>query len=127
MAFTYDLTTDVGKLRLRVGDSAVNAGPRPTAGASSNFADEELQHFLDTEGSIGKAVALVFETLAAEWAVFTNITIGPRKEELARIADSFMRKALSARQQYGAGSTFSVGWDREDGYSEAAEETTELS
>jgi hypothetical protein len=126
MAFTYDLTTDVGKLRLAVGDSIENSGPRPQTGASSNFSDEELQHFVTTEGTVGSASAAVFETLAAEWSIFTNITLGPRKEEFAKIAEAFLKRAAAARARYGGGLSFSVSWSRVDGYSEASEGSTGL-
>jgi hypothetical protein len=38
MSFTYDLSTDTGKMRLLLGD---------TASATANWQDEELQAFLD--------------------------------------------------------------------------------
>jgi len=119
MSFTYDLTEDVGKLRLRIGDTVTGSGPRPESGVASNFSDEELQHFIDTEGTLERAIALALETLATEWSVFTNITLGPRKEEYARISEQFAKRADQARKNYGGGSAFSVGWNRVDGYSEA--------
>lgn len=127
MLFSYILTEDIGKLRLRIGDTVEGSGPRPPSGTSSNFSDVELQHFLDHEGSLGRALVLALETLATEWSIYTNITLGPRREEFAKIAEQFAKRAATARLQYGGGSTFSVGWDREDGYSEAADATTELS
>jgi hypothetical protein len=124
MSFTYELTNDVGKLRLKIGDSIVNLGPRPSR---ANFSDEELQHFLDTEATEGRAMAAVFDTLAAEWSSFTNITLGPRKEEFAKIAEAWARRAKDARVQYGGGSSFSTAFERRDGYHKAATGESEFS
>jgi hypothetical protein len=114
MTFSYSLTTDVGQLRLMVGDTLSSQGPRPS---QRNFADEELEFFLSPADGLGRASVRVFETLAAEWSSFANITLGPRKEEFAGIAENYRKRAASTREQYGGGSTFSVGWDRQDGYS----------
>lgn len=126
MSFTYDLAEDVGKLRLMVGDSVFSNGPRPGEDEASNYSDEELQHFIDHEGSVERATGLVFETLSAEWSTFATITLGPRKEELSKIAEAFAARGRVARQRFGGGSSFSVGWSRVDGYSEAADAETEL-
>lgn len=45
MAHTYDVTTDIGKLRLLIGDTDIT----PTTDAQ--FSDEELQAFLDMASS----------------------------------------------------------------------------
>ena len=133
MGFTYNLSTQVGKLRLRIGDTKPFHGPRPHEDANgdedpydgSNFTDEELTSCVTEEGNVDRASARIFEILAAEWAVFVNITLGPRREELSRIADKYADLAKAARAQYGgspssAASGFSVGWSRQDGYSESA-------
>jgi len=54
MTITYDLSTDIGKIRLIIQD---------TAGA--RFSDEELQVFLDSEGSVNLAAAAALEAWAA--------------------------------------------------------------
>jgi hypothetical protein len=117
MAFTYDITTDVGKLRLAIGDTLLLQGPRPSR---ANYSDAEIQYFLDTEASIGRASVMAFDSLAAEWSSFTNITLGPRREEFAKIAEAYSKRADKARTQFGGGSSFSVGWERQDGYHDAA-------
>lgn len=45
-AFTYDLTTDVGKVRLRLTDTREGGW----------FSDAEIQYFLDAGGSVNAAV-----------------------------------------------------------------------
>lgn len=65
MAFTYDLTTDTGKLRLEVGDTTEDSGPRP---GGTNFSDAEMEHFLSEEGTVGRAAARCCEVLATEWS-----------------------------------------------------------
>jgi len=54
MTITHDLSTDIGKIRLIIQD---------TAGA--RFSDEELQVFLDLEGSVILAAAAALEAWAA--------------------------------------------------------------
>lgn len=62
MGFTYDLSTDVGKLRLRVGDTA---GVAPGGSATSGYAfdDDELAQFLTDAGSVGAAAVRALDTL----------------------------------------------------------------
>ena len=60
MSFTYDLTTDIGKIRLTISDK--NA-------ADYYFEDAELQSFLDTEGSVNLASAAALESWAAAYAL----------------------------------------------------------
>jgi len=59
MAFTYDLTTDIGKVRLNINDK-VNTSDTP-----AQFSDEELQVFLTSAGSVKLASAEALEAWAA--------------------------------------------------------------
>jgi hypothetical protein len=69
MAFTYDLTTNRGVVRLNLGDTVENAGPRPD---KRNFSDVEIDYLITTEtAGNAAAAALGFETLASEWAAYT--------------------------------------------------------
>ena len=43
MAFTYDVSTSLGQLRLAIGDTKLNEGPRPDG---TNYTDAELGVFL---------------------------------------------------------------------------------
>lgn len=68
MAFTYDLTTNRGKVRLNLGDTVANSGPRPD---KRNFTDAEIDHFISTETAGNTAAtALGFEILASEWTAY---------------------------------------------------------
>jgi hypothetical protein len=59
MTFTYDLTTDIGKVRLLISDK-VNAHDAP-----AHFSDEELQVFLTSGGSVRCGAAQALEAWAA--------------------------------------------------------------
>ena len=59
MTVTYVLTTDVGKVRLLIGDKAI---------ATAHFTDEELTVFLTDEGSVNLGAAAALEAWAAEYS-----------------------------------------------------------
>ncbi len=59
MAHTYDLTTEIGKVRLLIDDRDID----PITDAQ--FSDEEIQVFLDIGGSILMAAAKALESWAA--------------------------------------------------------------
>ena len=56
MTITYDTSTDIGKIRLLISDTSL---------ISAHFTDEELQVFLDLEGSVILAAAAALEAWAA--------------------------------------------------------------
>ncbi len=60
--WTYDLSTDIGQVRLLIGDTDID----PTSAAV--FTDEELQFFLTREGSVNSAAAAALEATAASKA-----------------------------------------------------------
>lgn len=64
MAFTYDLTTDVGKVRALIPDRNV---------ANYFFEDEEITAFLAMEGAVKPATALSLETLASNEAYVQKV------------------------------------------------------
>ncbi len=118
MTFTYDISTDIGKLRLEIGDTEQGSGCKPDR---TNFADEELQIWLDRESSVVGAVAASCEALARTWARLADLAIGPRRESLSQVADRYAKQANDIRELYGSGGvTFSAGVSRIDGYSEHA-------
>ncbi len=52
MAFTYDLSTDIGKIRLRIDDKAID---------DAYYSDEEIQAYLDMAGgNITKALIIIY-------------------------------------------------------------------
>lgn len=64
----YDIGTDIGKLRMMIGDGAVfdaSVGVKPDG---TFYTDEELQVFIDLAGSWKRAVSLVLRSLATLYA-----------------------------------------------------------
>ena len=59
MSYTYDITTDIGKIRLRINDKPND----PTQ--ASQFTDDELQIFLTDAGNVNLAAAQALEAWAA--------------------------------------------------------------
>lgn len=59
MTTTYNLGNDIGRVRLRTGDTTI---------ATAVFTDEEITEFLTAEGSVELAVAAVYEAWAGKYA-----------------------------------------------------------
>lgn len=94
MAFTYRLSTDLGKTRLAIGDTINGAGPRVNG---LNYSDEEINVYLTPAiaagNSYGRAVSQLFRLLAAEWAGKANISIGEYKVEYNNVAANYRAAA----------------------------------
>lgn len=58
MTVTYDISNDIGKVRLIIGDKVI---------ADAVFTDEEIQVFLTSEGSNNLAAAALLEAWAATY------------------------------------------------------------
>lgn len=125
MTFTYDLASAdpevvrLSKVRLEIGDKTAGAGVCPDG---SNLADEEIKVWLEREGDPMLAAAAGCEALARSWAVMHDVSVGPRRESFGQVAKQYSEQADKLRSQYGSsgGGSFSVGWKRTDGFSEAA-------
>lgn len=122
MTFTYTgaLTTDLEKVRFYVGDITSGSGVRPSG---ANFTDEELTGLLTIEGSWGRAVAGVLETLANEYAKLVDLTLGPRREAFGQAAARYADLAAKWREDWGNANTSgkTAGFHavtRVDGYSQ---------
>lgn len=119
MAVTYldTLLTDRDKLRLNIGDTVENSGPKPNGG---NFSDNEIAFILTDEGSVGRATARCYEILSTIWAHYADTKIDPRDEKLSQISKQYMAWAKEKRAQYGySTSTISSGFvTRVDGNSD---------
>ena len=121
MAFTYvgTLSTSLDQLRFNIGDTVVAAGPLPDR---DNFADAELNGLLTQAGGVDGATALAFDALAARWAIYANLTVGPRREELSQIAVAFQAQAADWRKTHAVHTTRTAGtrWlTRADAHSDA--------
>lgn len=104
MAFTYDLTTDQGKVRFNLGDTVPDAGPRPD---KRNFSDEEIDHLLSEEGSVVvAATAFGFEILTSEWRAFALKDKEDESEFDAKgLADGYAKQADDWRAKPGGGTS----------------------
>jgi hypothetical protein len=118
MTVTYDetLADDVSRVRLRIGDTTEDSGPRPDAAV------------LAAQGGWSAAVYDLLETLATEWSTYANWQAGPRSEQASQIANRFAERAKTWREQYAISPASGVGArhvTRVDGYSDdIASDTT---
>ena len=94
MAFTYDVSTSLGQLRLAIGDTVSGAGPRPNA---ANYTDAELGVFLTPTIAAGygygRAVPQVLRLLANEWTNQANISIGEYSAQYGQVAAGYRASA----------------------------------
>ena len=126
MAFTYStaLTLDRDKIRLRIGDTVANAGPRPD---KRNFADEEIAFILaDEDDRVNGAIAQCFEILAAEWSAYA---LSERDDtvqmDATAVANEYRQQAAFYRARPGGSSIVNrsasvVDLTRSDAWTDAA-------
>lgn len=98
MAFTYDLATDRGKVRLLISDVDVETA------ANQVFADAEIDAFLALEGdSVRLAAALALETIARnEVMVSKVIRVLDLQTDGASVARELRFQAKELRDQAAA-------------------------
>lgn len=92
MAFTYDLSSSEGQIRLLIMD---------TNAAAYLFEDAELSTFLSLErANIRRGAALALETMASNEAfVLKVIQLLDLKTDGAKTADALMKRAAALRKQ----------------------------
>lgn len=105
-AAAYDVSTDLGKVRLEVGD---------TDTANPIFADDEITYFLTEEGSVLAAAARACETLAARYAGSYRFKTDDQEFDRGKLSEQYAAQAKRLRAQ--AGGATSVASTRIDGYS----------
>jgi len=118
MTFTYDgdLSTDLDKVRFWLGDRAEDSGPRPK---DENFTDAELEGVIDVAGTWQRAVAQLLDALSVEWSQHADITVGPRRQSFAQIAEAYSKRADKWRKDHHIYPAIGVaGIIRDDGYSD---------
>ena len=107
MAFTYDITTDRGRVRLLCTDTDVAGGAD-----AQYFEDAEIDYFLTAMSSnILRAAALALYTIAAQEVLLMKRirlldlqTDGPAEAEaLRKLADTYQEKADLAEATEAAG------------------------
>jgi hypothetical protein len=115
MAFTYDITTDVGKVRFQIGDRVENTGVRPDG---TNFSDEEIEMMLtELNDNILATSARLLSTLSAEWALLTDFAMGPRKESYSQVSKQYGVLASKLLEQMDTVTqTATMGFIRNDEY-----------
>ena len=102
MTATYDITTDVGKVRMLISDKDV------TPATDAHFTDEELQAFLTMAGSVNLAAAMALEAWAAtESSSAQSEKIGDYSYS-KKTADN--KLALAARYRENESLTPSMTW-----------------
>lgn len=121
MTFTYlgTLATDVDKVRFYTGDTsnAPDVGIKP---GGVNFTDEELSGLVTAEGKWQRAVAAVYEALAALFAQEVDEREGEKSTSYSQKAKQYAALAKEWRTQHGH-STSGVlvyAMTRVDGYSD---------
>ena len=68
MAFTYVLSTDIGKARLRIADTG-GVAPGGTATSGYAFEDEEWTQFISDGGSVGRGCVRALDALLVSKAL----------------------------------------------------------
>lgn len=94
LEYTYDLSTDVGKVRLSIGDNdiaSVGAGIKPDG---TNFTDQELQFIIEQAGSWRAAVPFALRTLANLYASQANrVGLEQYSEDYGKVVDNLLKAA----------------------------------
>lgn len=100
MSFTYDTTTDLGRVRMRITDRDEN---------NAVFTDAEIEAFLDMEGSVNLASAAALETIAANEAlVLKRIEVLDLKTDGPAVAKALMDLAARLRENEDASGAFAI-------------------
>jgi hypothetical protein len=105
VAFTYDLNTDTGKVRLLIPDTQADAYV---------LEDEEIAAFMGMESGLKRAAALAMETIARnELLVLKVIQILDLRTDGAAVARELRQQAAVLREQAAADDELAAGdgWD----------------
>ena len=122
MAFTYDVTSDLGKVRLEIGDRVSGKGVRPD---NSNFSDEEITEMLTVlSNDVQATAARLLAVLSREWALVSDITLGPRREKFSDVSKQYAALSKELLANVGGGvMSVTVGFIRDDEYAYRAQWT----
>lgn len=101
MAFTYDVTTDIGKVRMLITDRDES---RPV------FQDAEIQAYLDLEdASVRRAAAAALETMASDQALVLKVIVTLDLEtDGAKVSDALMKRAAVLRKTENESGAFDI-------------------
>ncbi len=128
MAFTYDTSTDIGKVRFEIGDTTYGAGVKPSG---ANLTDAEIQLLITREGSCGAASAAACEILARHWSHIPDSasmggTGASSRSRSNNQVQHFRDMARDLRAQYGGGAILQAGVIALDFMEKDADDTTVL-
>lgn len=104
---SYDLSTDVGKVRLEIGDTETD---------TPEFVDEEITYFLSVEGSVLGAAARACEALAAKFARQYDFQTDDQRFQRSQMSKQYADLASTLRSR--AGGVVTTSPTRVDGYSD---------
>lgn len=91
--FSYDLATDMGKVRLLIPDRVE---------ASAVYQDTEIEGFISLEGDVRRAAALALETVASDTAATLRVTRTLGLEvDGTRASAELLKRAAQLRTQAG--------------------------
>lgn len=101
MAFTYNTTTDRGRVRMLITDRDEE---------NPIFQDDEIDAFLDmNDDSIRLAAASALETIATDQALVLKVLVLLDTEtDGAKVAEALMKRAKSLREQEESVGSFDV-------------------
>lgn len=94
MAYSYSLSTDIGKVRLEIQD---------TTEATAIFSNEEIQVFLDDEGSVLGAAARACEVISRKYSHDFNWTADGDTVDRQTRAKQWAELGAALRKRKGSG------------------------
>jgi hypothetical protein len=111
MAFTYDLTTAIGKVRLLIPDNVL---------AAYDLEDDEIEYFLGEVGQdVNAAAVRACKWLARKYSKLASFTADGLRVDHTQRAAEYAARAKEIEAELGGGVS-SVEITRSDGYSENA-------
>ena len=110
MTITTDLTTQLGQVRLEIGDddSTTGHGKRPDgtnlSDAALSFWLTRASHYQSTsDGQVLLAAAYACEQLARDWSTVSNVTAPSRSESAGDVAAKWAARAKELRASCAGG------------------------
>jgi hypothetical protein len=93
MTFTYDVATDIGRIRLAIGD---------TVAATADLSDEEIAAVLAQAESWQEAAARCVDVLIARYSrQAVSVRVGPLQRDLTALIGNFRALRQALVEQYG--------------------------
>ncbi len=100
MAFTYDPTNDIGKVRLNIGDTDSDA---------AQFQDSEIQSLLTTYKNVMAASIAAARALAAKYSRRSDITVESVSKRYSQMSANYLALASQLEVQAAKDGTNTAG------------------